>query len=189
MALLKNTSQSISWRNVHFCIRSYSSLHTVRCRCLSLCRRGGGGGARLSLLLNIVLQPLPACSENSSIFLLFFLLLSFRFGSSQSRYCLSSMSMQSGHVWVTYDRVSHYTTLIKFSRDVMGGILFFFKINDAEGKTCLVSINISSVVEFQRWWVLESKLFAQKSTCSKEILIPTTLNHLWFSVDSKNQSF
>ena len=139
MALLKNTSQSISWRNVHFCIRSYSSLHTVRCRC----RRGdGGGGARLSLLLNIVLQPLPACSENSSILLFFFFfLLSFRFGSSQSRYCLSSMSMQSGHVWVTYDRVSHYTTLIKFSRDVMGGILFFFKINDAEGKTCLVSIS------------------------------------------------
>ena len=38
--------------------------------------------------------------------------------------------------------------------------------------------NISSVVEFQRWWVLKSKLFVQKSTCSKEILIPTTLNHL-----------
>ena len=83
MALLKNTSQSISWKNVHFCIRSYSSLHTVRCRCLSLCRRGGGGGARLSLLLNIVLQPLPACSENSSIFLLFFFF--FRFGSVQVR--------------------------------------------------------------------------------------------------------
>ena len=34
--------------------------------------------------------------------------------------------------------------------------------------------NISSVVEFQRWWVLKSKLFAQESTCSKEILISTT---------------
>ena len=43
---------------------------------------------------------------------------------------------------------------------------------------CGLSISISSVVEFQRWWVLKSKLFAQKSTCSKEILIPTTLNHL-----------
>ena len=42
--------------------------------------------------------------------------------------------------------------------------------------------NVSSVVEFQRWWVLKSKLFAQESTYSKEILIPTTLNHLWFSV-------
>ena len=36
-------------------------------------------------------------------------------------------------------------------------------------------INISLVVEFQRWWDLKSKLFAQESTCSKEILIPTTL--------------
>ena len=26
-------------------------------------------------------------------------------------------------------------------------------------------INISSVVEFQRWWVLKSKLFVQESTC------------------------
>ena len=34
MALLKNTSQSISWRNVHFCIRSYSTLHTVYCGAL-----------------------------------------------------------------------------------------------------------------------------------------------------------
>ena len=42
--------------------------------------------------------------------------------------------------------------------------------------------NISSVVEFQRWWVLKSKLFAQESTCLKEILISTSLNHLWFSV-------
>ena len=50
-------------------------------------------------------------------------------------------------------------------------------------------INISSVVDFQRWWVLKSKLFAQESTCSKEILITTTLNHLWSSVVSKNQSF
>ena len=25
--------------------------------------------------------------------------------------------------------------------------------------------NISSVVEFQRWWVLKSKLFAQESKC------------------------
>ena len=38
--------------------------------------------------------------------------------------------------------------------------------------------SVSSVVEFQRWWVLKSKIFAQESTCSKEILIPTTLNYL-----------
>ena len=33
-----------------------------------------------------------------------------------------------------------------------------------------VLINISSVVEFQRWWVLKSKLFAQKSTCHQKFL-------------------
>ena len=38
--------------------------------------------------------------------------------------------------------------------------------------------NVISVVEFQRWWVLKSKLFAQESTCSKEFLIPTSLNYL-----------
>ena len=31
--------------------------------------------------------------------------------------------------------------------------------------------NISSVVEFQRWWVLKCKLFAQESTCSKETVV------------------
>ena len=58
-----------------------------------------------------------------------------------------------------------------------------------EQKVMHVAYNISSVVEFQKWWVLKSKLFAQKSTSSKEILIPTTLNYLWSSVVSKNQSF
>ena len=28
-----------------------------------------------------------------------------------------------------------------------------------------MKLNISSVVEFQRWWVLKSKLFGQESTC------------------------
>ena len=30
---------------------------------------------------------------------------------------------------------------------------------------CRLFTNISSVVEFQRWWVLKSKLFGQESTC------------------------
>ena len=42
--------------------------------------------------------------------------------------------------------------------------------------------NISSVVEFQRWWVLKGKIFAQETMSSKEIWIPTTLNYLWSSV-------
>ena len=28
----------------------------------------------------------------------------------------------------------------------------------------LISVNISSVMEFQQWWVLKSKLFGQEST-------------------------
>ena len=61
--------------------------------------------------------------------------------------------------------------------------------NSSSNSSLVAIFNISSVVEFQRWWVLKSKVFAQKSTWSKENLIPTTLNHLWFSVVSKNQSF
>ena len=40
-------------------------------------------------------------------------------------------------------------------------------------KSARAQSNVSSVVEFQRWWVLKSKLFAQEVTCSKEILIST----------------
>ena len=45
-----------------------------------------------------------------------------------------------------------------------------------KGNPLVVWPNISSVVEFKRWWVLKSKFFAQESTCSMEILILTTLN-------------
>ena len=34
-----------------------------------------------------------------------------------------------------------------------------------------ININVSSVVEFQRWWVLKCKLFAKESTCSKETVV------------------
>ena len=46
----------------------------------------------------------------------------------------------------------------------------------------LAWVNASLVVEFQRWRVLKSKLFVQESTCSKEILIQTSLKYLWSSV-------
>ena len=46
------------------------------------------------------------------------------------------------------------------------------------GCTGCMCTSVSSVVEFQRWWVLKSKVFVQESTCSKEILIPSTLNDL-----------
>ena len=34
-----------------------------------------------------------------------------------------------------------------------------------------LAVNISLVVEFQRWWVLKSKVFGQESTYSKEIVV------------------
>ena len=34
-----------------------------------------------------------------------------------------------------------------------------------------MSNNISSVVAFQRWWILKSQIFGQKSTDSKETIV------------------
>ena len=50
-------------------------------------------------------------------------------------------------------------------------------------------INVSSVVEFQRWWVLKSMLFAQESTCSKEIVLKQSCNELWFVKKCRNRTF
>ena len=33
---------------------------------------------------------------------------------------------------------------------------------------CVTQSNISSIVEFQIWWILKSKLFGQESTCYQE---------------------
>ena len=48
-------------------------------------------------------------------------------------------------------------------------------------------INISSDVEFQRWWVLRSKIFGQESTYSKEKIkkIPSMYDCLLITSDSK----
>ena len=43
-----------------------------------------------------------------------------------------------------------------------------------------IHINVSSVVEFYRWWVLKCKIFAQELTCSKEIVLKQSCNELWF---------
>ena len=42
------------------------------------------------------------------------------------------------------------------------------KSHDSKHMTYRMWSNISSVVEFQRWWVLKSKLFAKESTCWNE---------------------
>ena len=49
--------------------------------------------------------------------------------------------------------------------------------------------NVSSVVEFKRWWVLKCKLFAQESTCSKEILLKQSYDELWFVKKCQNCTF
>ena len=45
---------------------------------------------------------------------------------------------------------------------------------------CNYVINISSVEEFQRWWVLKSKTFHEESKCSKDFF-----NRQWMSVRQK----
>ena len=52
-----------------------------------------------------------------------------------------------------------------------------------------VYISISSVVEFQRWWVLKSKVFGQESTYSKEIVVFYEYNELWFVKKCQNHTF
>ena len=89
MALLKNTSQSISWRNVHFCIRSYSTLHTVYCGALPPPPK-----MRIAPFARLLQWKFI----NSPLF----------FVSVQVIVATTvSTSMQFGHIWVTY-WVSHY---------------------------------------------------------------------------------
>ena len=45
--------------------------------------------------------------------------------------------------------------------------------------------NISSVVEFQRWWVLKSKIFGQESTYSKEFFWKNPLMNYGSSKSAK----
>ena len=49
--------------------------------------------------------------------------------------------------------------------------------------------SVSSVVEFQRWWLLESKVFGQESTSSKEIFLKQPHNELWFVKKCQNHTF
>ena len=49
--------------------------------------------------------------------------------------------------------------------------------------------NISSVVEFQRWWVLKSKIFSQESTYSREIFFKKSVDEFWFIKKCQNCTF
>ena len=56
-------------------------------------------------------------------------------------------------VELVFKELNHFGAIALFFRDWTPGTL-----------TGGVYINVSSVVAFQRWWVLKSKLFAKEST-------------------------
>ena len=66
-------------------------------------------------------------------------------------------------------------------------IRFYFQSNKQFAK--VIDTNVSSVVEFQRWWVLKCNSFFQESTCSKEIFLKQSCNKLWFVKKCRNCSF
>ena len=53
----------------------------------------------------------------------------------------------------------------------------------------LLPTNISSVVESKRWWVLKYNIFAQESTCTKEIVLKQSCNDLWCVKKCQNCTF
>ena len=53
----------------------------------------------------------------------------------------------------------------------------------------LVQSSVSSVMEFWRWWILKCKIFAQESTCSKEIVSKQSCSELWFVKKCRNYTF
>ena len=50
-------------------------------------------------------------------------------------------------------------------------------------------INMSSVVEFLKWWVLKSKIFGQESTYSREFFFKKSVDELWFFKKCQNCTF
>ena len=55
---------------------------------------------------------------------------------------------------------------------IMFGKIFFYMRT--------MYFDISSVVEFQRWWVLKSKIFGQEATYLMEILLRESFDELRF---------
>ena len=56
------------------------------------------------------------------------------------------------------------------------------------GKRSIIH-HIRSVVEFQRWWVLKSKLFGHESTYSKDFFFFKSINELRFIKNCQNHTF
>ena len=60
--------------------------------------------------------------------------------------------------------------------------VLFFPVFPTTG--CLIVNNISSVVEFQRWWVLKTKIFVQESR-----FFFKSIDELWFIKKCQNCTF
>ena len=52
-----------------------------------------------------------------------------------------------------------------------------------------ISTNVSSVVEFLKWWVLKSKIFGQESTYSKDLFFKESVDELWLIKKCQNCTF
>ena len=61
------------------------------------------------------------------------------------------------------------------------------KLKDFQG-FYIKDIDISSVVEFQRWWVLKSKILGQESTYSKDFF-SKSVDESWFIKKCQNCTF
>ena len=98
-----------------------------------------------------------------------------------SRIICSSNVLQLGIISVTYGKnkygSGHYGSFHKFGLQVIQQLrrpnLTQLWPDDPQpllrGKTSTFYNNVSSVVEFQRWWVLKGKIFGQESTYLKDL--------------------
>ena len=63
-----------------------------------------------------------------------------------------------------------------------------FENDFSSGENGRVIVNVSSVVEFQRWWVLKINIFGQELTYSKEFSLIESV-HAGLSKSAQNHTF
>ena len=115
------------------------------------------------------------------------------FESTNSHFYFASSLWKSdsnyGVAWMELNSYDYHCFQLKVT-------LIFFLANVPTKEDHLKAIvllgeyyNISSIVEFQRWWVLKCKIFAQESTCPKDIVLKQSSNELWFIKKCWNYTF
>ena len=73
--------------------------------------------------------------------------------------------------------------VVRFSLHILNGCTMMWRnLRDMHN-------NISSVMEFQRRWVLKSKIFSQESTYLMEIFFKKSIDELWFIKKCQNCTF